>query len=249
MCDCNDSSTDINQGPPGADGKSVLNGTTNPGTSTGSNGDFYINTTTEEIFGPKTAGVWGSGTSLVGPQGDPGNDGPPGPAGVSGGIIVFKTTNSVASTTYAALDSFTLTNLINNNDTIEIESVIRYNDCSLITMTGYKFQVNGADIHEFTSSQFDNTDFKYLIHKATITRVSSTAISIRSEIKMTDSSGIISPVLYPSPSPEQTFIFTSPAISSAAILPLTFLLKSNVATDTTNKGTQVVLKINYIPKL
>jgi len=28
-------------------------------------GDFYINTVANTIFGPKAAGVWGSGTSIV----------------------------------------------------------------------------------------------------------------------------------------------------------------------------------------
>ena len=58
----------------GADGKTVLYGTVDP-TTEGNNGDFYINTTTHCIFGPKTAGVWPAGVSLIGPQGNPGADG------------------------------------------------------------------------------------------------------------------------------------------------------------------------------
>lgn len=248
MCTCKGkcgcSSTTITTGPAGADGKTILNGAIAPTISVGSNGDFYINTATDEIYGPKTAGLWGSPTSLIGPAGATGGVGPQGPAGINGGIIVFKTTNSVASTTYTALDNLTITNLVNNNDTIEIESVIRYLDTLSTTMTGYKFQVNGVDTHEFTSAQFDNTEFKYLIHKATITRVSSTAVSVISEIKVTDSSGI----LYPLAATEQTFVFTSPAVTNAAILPITFLLKSDNNLDNSAKGTQVILRINYTPK-
>jgi hypothetical protein len=62
-------------GPAGAnglDGKSVLNGTSNPTASLGANGDFYINTATNTLFGPKSIGGWGSGVSLVGLQGPPG---------------------------------------------------------------------------------------------------------------------------------------------------------------------------------
>lgn len=55
-------------GSDGADGKTVLNGTVNP-TTEGVDGDFYINTTTDTIFGPKSGGSWGSGTSLIGPTG------------------------------------------------------------------------------------------------------------------------------------------------------------------------------------
>lgn len=63
------------QGTNGLDGKTVLNGTQNPTASTGNNGDFYINTTTNSLFGPKTSGAWGSGIALVGPQGATGTNG------------------------------------------------------------------------------------------------------------------------------------------------------------------------------
>ena len=57
---------DGTDGADGADGNTVLNGTVNP-TNEGADGDFYINTTTKEIFGPKAGGIWpSSGTSLVG---------------------------------------------------------------------------------------------------------------------------------------------------------------------------------------
>ena len=66
------------QGPAGTnglDGKTVLNGSSDPVAGTGVNGDFYINTTSNTIFGPKTAGTWTSGVSLVGPAGATGATG------------------------------------------------------------------------------------------------------------------------------------------------------------------------------
>lgn len=78
------------QGVPGLDGKTVLNGTTAPGSGLGANGDFYINTATDEIYGPKTGGAWGSPTSLIGPAG---------PAGSGSGDVLgpaSATTNAVA---------------------------------------------------------------------------------------------------------------------------------------------------------
>jgi len=57
------------QGPAGLDGKSVLNGVGAPGSTIGVDGDFYIDTATEDIYGPKTAGVWGPPTSLIGSVG------------------------------------------------------------------------------------------------------------------------------------------------------------------------------------
>lgn len=59
-------------GTNGLDGKTVLNGITNPASATGVNGDFYINTATSFLYGPKAGGVWPAGVSLVGPQGPPG---------------------------------------------------------------------------------------------------------------------------------------------------------------------------------
>ena len=56
-------------GAAGPSGKSVLNGTTIPNSGTGTEGDFYIKTDTNQIYGPKTSGGWGSPTNLVGPAG------------------------------------------------------------------------------------------------------------------------------------------------------------------------------------
>jgi hypothetical protein len=51
------------------DGKTVLNGSGAPSAGIGTDGDFYIDTTNDDIYGPKTAGAWGSPTSLIGPPG------------------------------------------------------------------------------------------------------------------------------------------------------------------------------------
>jgi hypothetical protein len=54
-------------GTNGANGNTILFGTTDPSNSTtGVNGNFYINTTTYFLFGPKMAGVWGSSISIIG---------------------------------------------------------------------------------------------------------------------------------------------------------------------------------------
>ena len=72
------------EGSPGTAGRTLLNGAGVPDNGTGSNGDFYFDTTGSSIYGPKSAGVWGAGTSLVGPEGSPGNDGAPGASGADG---------------------------------------------------------------------------------------------------------------------------------------------------------------------
>ncbi len=56
-------------GPAGPRGNSVLNGTTDPGSGTGLNGDFYFNTATETMFGPKASGTWPAGVVIKGTNG------------------------------------------------------------------------------------------------------------------------------------------------------------------------------------
>lgn len=72
------------QGLPGTNGTAVLNGITNPAAGIGVNGDFYINTATNTLFGPKANGAWPAGVSLIGPQGIQGLTGATGPAGAQG---------------------------------------------------------------------------------------------------------------------------------------------------------------------
>ena len=60
-------------GPPGGtgtNGATVLNGILAPTSGQGNNGDFFINTATSTIYGPKAAGAWPTPpTSLVGATG------------------------------------------------------------------------------------------------------------------------------------------------------------------------------------
>ncbi|MFD0792761.1 hypothetical protein ACFQZX_03990 [Mucilaginibacter litoreus] len=72
-------------GAHGTAGSTILNGTVNPSNlSTGTNGDFYLNTSTQILFGPKTNGDWGDGISVIGIPGEQGPPGEPGPAGLDG---------------------------------------------------------------------------------------------------------------------------------------------------------------------
>lgn len=71
-------------GAAGADGRTILSGTTVPSSGTGANGDYYIETSNKVLYGPKTGGAWGAGTSLIGPQGPQGPAGDAGPTGSTG---------------------------------------------------------------------------------------------------------------------------------------------------------------------
>ena len=44
----------------------IYTGTTVPNSSLGANGDYYLRTSNIVLYGPKTSGSWGSGTSLTG---------------------------------------------------------------------------------------------------------------------------------------------------------------------------------------
>lgn len=71
-------------GPAGADGSTILNGTVAPTGGDGADGDFWIDTVANQIYGPKTLGAWGAGTSIVGPTGATGAAGTDGNTIVSG---------------------------------------------------------------------------------------------------------------------------------------------------------------------
>jgi hypothetical protein len=68
-------------GPVGAPGNTIRNGSGPPDPSFGNIGDFYIDTTNHNIYGPKSSTVtnWGSPTSIIGPAGPTGPIGPVGP--------------------------------------------------------------------------------------------------------------------------------------------------------------------------
>lgn len=53
-------------GATGTNGSTLLSGITDPVAATGVNGDFYLNSATSTLYGPKTAGAWPVGVPLTG---------------------------------------------------------------------------------------------------------------------------------------------------------------------------------------
>lgn len=84
-------------GPPGPRGFSVLNGVVAPVAEDGVNGDFFLNTATSILYGPKAAGAWPAGTSLVG------TNGVGVPAGGTAGKVLAKVTATDFDTAWATL--------------------------------------------------------------------------------------------------------------------------------------------------
>ena len=65
-------------------GNQILSGNGAPASSLGAVGDYYLNKTTMELYGPKTAEGWGSAMGLKGTPGDKGKDGKDGTNGKDG---------------------------------------------------------------------------------------------------------------------------------------------------------------------
>lgn len=72
------------QGIPGIDGATLLSGSGAPTTTLGKNGDFYLDKSSIQIYGPKSSSGWGNPTSLKGTDGKDGKDGSNGKDGVDG---------------------------------------------------------------------------------------------------------------------------------------------------------------------
>lgn len=83
------------QGAAGKDGTAVLNGSADPTTDQGKVGDFYINTNSYVLFGPKTNSGWGNGESILGVKGDKGDKGEQGDKGEADYVILSGDVNPV----------------------------------------------------------------------------------------------------------------------------------------------------------
>ncbi len=71
----------------GIEGTLWHTGTGVPGAGLGTNGDFYLDDATGDVYGPKTAGAWGAVVAtIIGPQGATGATGATGQAGADLGI-------------------------------------------------------------------------------------------------------------------------------------------------------------------
>jgi hypothetical protein len=72
------------QGIPGANGSTIYSNNGAPSADVGKNGDYYLDKSSGNLYGPKTDQGWGTSVSLKGPQGSQGNTGPQGTKGDQG---------------------------------------------------------------------------------------------------------------------------------------------------------------------
>ncbi|TDE48475.1 beta strand repeat-containing protein [Flavobacterium sp. GT3P67] len=67
-------SSELKAGGGGTTVNTILNGETNPSSAIGADGDFYLNTNSAILYGPKTGGSWSlKGIELIGPKGASGS--------------------------------------------------------------------------------------------------------------------------------------------------------------------------------
>lgn len=91
------------QGTPGVNGSTWYSGATEPATSTGVNGDFYLKTDTDDVY-KKTAGAWAIVTNIKGSTGDDGDAGADG-ATWSSGTTVPSTADGKDGDFYLKIDT------------------------------------------------------------------------------------------------------------------------------------------------
>ena len=75
------------QGEKGKDGSRILSGSAKPSSAVGKEGDYYWDTNSHTLYGPKASSGWGNGVILSGakgPKGDPGEKGEQGEKGEKG---------------------------------------------------------------------------------------------------------------------------------------------------------------------
>ena len=108
----------------------LLNGATNPTNSTGVNGDFYINTISYKIFGPKKNGAWVDSASIIGPQGSSGSN------GINSSNSSTITTNN--SGNFSTVSGMDLPNFLNYFGTGALGKVTLANNAQISNNSMYK---------------------------------------------------------------------------------------------------------------
>lgn len=142
------------QGPAGTNGNTLLYAGYDPTPALGNNNDFFINTATNTLYGPKTSGTWPStGVSLVGPQGAKGDTGAtgaastvPGPKGDTGAAA------SPAANGTEAAPSYSFTNNLDTGFYLATQST---------TAAVLGASVNGVNVLKMQNGSFTITGTTY----------------------------------------------------------------------------------------
>jgi len=148
------------QGPAGVPGSQVFSGNGAPSPSIGNTGDYYLDKSTGNFYGPKTTNGWGNPISLKGANGAQGPAGPQGPQGSQGaqgaagksGSQIYSGAGAPPSTTGVAGDYYI--------DTIH---AIIYGPKTAAgwPSTGLSLQVNNVITYEFDNHVKNNLPYSW----------------------------------------------------------------------------------------
>lgn len=140
-------------GTNGTNGNSFRSGTGTPSNALGINGDFYLDTATNIVYGPKASGTWpGTGVSIVGPTG------PQGPSGNSAIYQLGAVVSAGAVTTEVTLASWTVAASSLRNGSV-LETFISFLMTASANTKTLRFYINGtliiSTVSGSTSTTFD----------------------------------------------------------------------------------------------
>ncbi len=131
-------------GPAGVNGAVWLSGLGIPASSLGSNGDYYLNTATDDLY-CKASGTWTILTNIkgltgetgaAGPTGDTGPQGPPGPGAIIRYNDTFAHSSVSLSTDYKTVSNVTLTAPSNGYFILSVNAMAEIKGDSTVAVLG-----------------------------------------------------------------------------------------------------------------
>ncbi|HVU94806.1 MAG TPA: hypothetical protein VHE34_06255 [Puia sp.] len=145
------------QGPAGVPGSQIFSGNGAPSASIGNTGDYYLDKSTGNFYGPKTTSGWGSPFSLKGANGAQGPAGPQGPQGSQGaagtpGSQIYSGAGAPPSSTGITGDYY-----------IDINHAIIYGPKTAAgwPSTGLSLQVKNVITYEFDNHLRNNLPYSW----------------------------------------------------------------------------------------
>lgn len=164
-------------GAKGDAGSQFLSGATAPATGTGKPGDFYFNTATGQLYGPKnTNNTWAAGISLKGPKGDKGDKGDTGSANVvSSGWIGYDINSTPNTTTYKTMRYVFPAEVLSHINATQISDFLA--DGGLLIVYGKNFGNGNHNIFPYT---YNNVEYTWAGGSFGVNSTNAIYITIRS---------------------------------------------------------------------
>jgi hypothetical protein len=158
-------------GPAGVPGSQIFAGTGAPAATLGNIGDYYLDKSTGNFYGPKTANGWGSpialsgGSGSQGPAGPQGPSGPQGPAGATGATGATGAAGAAGSKIYSGSGAPPAGTGTIGDYYIDDTHAILYGPKTGSTWpaTGLSLQVNNTITYNFVNKVQLNLPYKWVV--------------------------------------------------------------------------------------